>query len=244
MSKKRAWLIAAAVITLSCAVIPLRGTAFASSFQIDPVKIDLEADKATATLRIVNNGDRPTSVRISALSWTQKNSEDVYSETDEIVASPPIATILPHKTQIIRLGQRERTAGEERAYRIIVEEIPQPSPSGTGIDMALRFNLPMYVAGARRAYADLSWTAWLEKDGKVTVEAVNKGDTHVKLLELGWGAGNGSVTLAGSTGVILAKGSKRWSIPLTGRVAPGVPAILTIRTDDGETQSPLTPQAR
>src|SRR3546814_6409968 len=45
---------------------------FASSFQVNPVKLSLSPDKATTSLSIGNDTGDEVGIRVSALRWTQE----------------------------------------------------------------------------------------------------------------------------------------------------------------------------
>src|SRR3546814_7495729 len=92
-------------------------------------------------------------ILVSALRWTQVAGKDVYAPADDLIASPPIFMLEPHGKQLIRLGLRRRTPGA--AYRVIVEEIPNEKASGTGIKVALRLNLPLYIERSEEHTSEL-----------------------------------------------------------------------------------------
>src|SRR3546814_4907898 len=72
---------------------------FASSFQVNPVKLSLSPDKATTSLSIGNDTGDEVGIRVSALRWTQVAGKDVYAPADDLIASPPIFMLEPHGKQ-------------------------------------------------------------------------------------------------------------------------------------------------
>ena len=94
--------------------------AAASSLQVDPIKVEITAERKIAAVRIKNDSDRPVTVRGYALAWTQQGGEDVHQETSAIVVSPPIATIAPGSVQLVRVGLRPG-ATTPASYRLMVE---------------------------------------------------------------------------------------------------------------------------
>ena len=105
-------------------------------------------------------------IRAYALGWRQADGEDHYDETAAMIVSPPVFTIPPGGSQIVRVGPRA-PARAAQPYRLIIEEVPEAAP-GTGIRVALRLNLPLYIRMAAGAPADLSWSARRGGDGQWT----------------------------------------------------------------------------
>lgn len=121
-----------------------------------------------------------------------------------MVASPPIVTIGKGSKQLIRLiKQGTVPMGVEQAYRIIVDEIPQPDAKADpaiGLKLQMRYSIPLFVygqgiptikEGAHHALVDtrnLSWRV-TQVAGQPAIEVRNQGDVHVRLsqvaLELG-----------------------------------------------------------
>ena len=153
--------------------------ALAGTLQIDPIRLEINAGRRTATLRVRNQEQAPVAIRAYALTWTQENGEDRYEETSAVIVSPPIFTIPAGGTQLIRVGLRNPSAGS-RAYRLMVEEVPQASPGG-GVRVALRLNLPLFVSMTQGTAAELGWSASRGADGRWTVEASNRGRNYVRI---------------------------------------------------------------
>src|SRR3990170_3108661 len=98
MSKLRVPLAAFAWL-IACA-----GPASAGSFTVNPVNITLPAGRQAASLTLTNSDAAPVSVLVQTYAWTQVDGVDVHTPTDNIIASPPIFTIAPGKTQLVRIG--------------------------------------------------------------------------------------------------------------------------------------------
>ena len=171
---------------------------------------------------------------MTALRWTQIDGRDQTDATRDLVVSPPIFTVAPGAQQLIRVGFRNRVPGA--AYRIIVEEIPGPRASGTGIAVSLRLDLPLYLVARRGAAPALSWAARRGPDGALIVEGRNGGDLHAQIL--GIEARDSSGRVVGRTqamGVVLPSSSRTWT--LGGQA--GTPSELIVRTAAGETRVPV-----
>ena len=120
------------------------------------------------------------SVQASALSWTQPGGEETYAPTRELIATPPVFTLPPDGEQIVRVAlRREPDSSAELAYRLLLAEVP-PAPTAdfTGLRVALRLSLPVFVQPTAAAKPDLEWNATWVGDGELQISAANRGTAH------------------------------------------------------------------
>ena len=232
----------AAAMGLLFAGIAAAGPAAAGSFQVNPVNINLPADRQSTSVTIRNSDTEPVSVHVVTFRWTQENGRDVYSPTTDVIASPPIFTIAPGATQLVRVGLKARTGG---AYRVILEEIPRQLRSRTEIQVALRLNLPLYLLPAGRGEAALSWSAWRDGAGDLIVEGRNSGSLHAQVLEIAAAGESGRRTiLSQEMGVILPSSARRWKAGKQPGFGAGGPVTLEVRSPAGETKANLLVEQR
>lgn len=234
---------AALASSLLIAGFPAGSPAAAGSFQVNPVHITMDVDRQTASITIRNTDSAEVAARVVAYRWTQVNGQDVYSETTDVIASPPIFTIAPGATQLVRVGLKVRRAGG--AYRVIVEEIPRKQASASQVQVTLRLNLPLYLLPANGGAADLKWTAWRDSGGDLFVEAANRGSLHAQILEIGATTASGeSIVLSKQMGVVLPSGAKHWKLGKRAGLAVGVPLLLTVRKSTGESHEKIQVEQR
>ena len=197
----------AALLTLASPAAP----ASAGTLEVNPVRLDINSGRRTATVTLRNPTDRPVTIRAYSLEWRQADGDDQYSETSAVIVSPPIFTIAPGATQLVRVGLRSPSRAPQ-AYRLIIEEVPDATP-GNGIQVALRLNLPLFSALSAGEPATLRWSAWREPDGGWTLEAVNGGTGYVRLSHDDARAATG--LRLGDTvnlGTVLPGATRRWRI--------------------------------
>jgi len=195
--------IAAAVLAVTAAPVA------AGSLQVDPVKVEITAERKIAAVKIKNEGSAAVTVRGYALGWEQVDGEDRYEEVSSIIVSPPVATIAAGGEQLMRVGIRPSASGVG-SYRLIVEEVPDANP-GAGIQVALRLSMPLFVYQKTGALADLSWSAVREADGSLSVEAKNRGSGYVRIEPAEAKAATGiDFAATGSLGTVLPNSSRRW----------------------------------
>ena len=90
-------------------------------------------------------------MQIRIVRWKQEGGYERYTAQQDVVASPPIVTIAKGSKQLIRLiKQGTIPSGVEQAYRIIVDEIPQPDAKAEpsmGLKLQMRYSIPLFVYG-------------------------------------------------------------------------------------------------
>lgn len=219
------------------------GPAEAGSFRVSPVQIHLPEGRAAASLTIVNSDSAPVSVRVTAFAWSQIDGSDVYTPTSDVIASPPIFTIAAGKSQLVRIGLRQRSGAG--GYRVVLEEIPrQQAPDGQ-IKVLLRLNLPLYLLPKKSGgKADLSWSAWRNRAGELFIEGRNRGPVHGQIVELSTGQGRSRTILSKQMGVVLPGSARRWKIERPPHLAAGTPLALNIRSSTSETQTQILVEQR
>ena len=216
------------------ASLPVAAATSVLIWPIDPV---LEADQKAGALWLENRGSAPANLQVRVFAWRQGDYQEQYQAQREIIGSPPVASIAPGQKQLIRLTRTGPSpAGQEQAYRIIIDEIPPAIPvdkaaPGTtaAIRLQMRYSVPLFVygeglwgradpEGKRNAEGvgkpQLSWRA-VNVQGKPYLEVRNSGPVHARLTDVVVQQGSQSTPLAdGLLGYVLPGASMRWPAPL------------------------------
>ncbi|MEO5845655.1 MAG: molecular chaperone [Caldimonas sp.] len=175
-SRAAAWLLAA----FGWAALP----AFAGSFSVSPIRIELAPSDRSVVLTIRNDGSELTLVQAELMSWSQVDNDDRLEPTDDLLASPPIFSVAPGTTQLVRIAlRRPADAARERAYRVIVSEVlGKPEVGVTGARVALRISLPVFVgAGAAEVSPQIEWSGVRSANGGLALTASNTGAKHLQI---------------------------------------------------------------
>lgn len=224
------------------AALAVASPAAAGSFSINPVSLAVAPNRTTTSASLANGGTEPVSVRVLVYRWTQEDGVDVRRETTDVIVSPPIFTLAPGAAQLVRMGVKDRRAGE--SFRVVFEEISRPEPVGNMVQVALRLDLPLHVEAADGA-PDLTWQAWRGESGAMVLEAVNTGTRHQRVLAIHrLEADETMAALSEETGVVLPAGSRRWDIGDAPGFAAGSAVTLIVRTPQGEEQQTVAVQQR
>jgi fimbrial chaperone protein len=187
--------------------------ASAQSLTVVPVTFQLPPGQAATALTLANGGSRATSVQVRAFAWSQSAGEDQLTPSAELVVSPPLATIAPGASQIVRLLLRRPPQDHEATYRILIDQIPPPAEPGV-VHVVLRLSLPVFAeAATRTAPAHLQFRMTRDADEAYLV-ALNDGGRHqaVRNIVLTTSDGRKLKTEANASPYVLAGASHRWRI--------------------------------
>lgn len=191
--------------------------AAAANLQISPVMIILRAGQSATGINMQNLGAAPVYGQVRVYLWEQKDGDDVLTPTQDVVASPPILQIGPKSSQVIRLVRRsEQLPSSELSYRILIDEIPREEGGpAAGVDIRLRYSVPMFVLPAdERAAPSLAWHVY-KKDGNWMLRVKNLGNQRAQIgaLELRNAAGATFVIAPGLFGYVLPNRLREWRLP-------------------------------
>ena len=203
-------------------------------FTVIPVTMEMAAGERARTLTIQNHTDREATFQVRPFAWSQTGGSDQLDATDALLVSPPIGTLAPGASQVVRLVLRKPADGREVSYRILLDQIPaQPAPGQVGF--VLRMSIPVFVEPAVRIAPQLRWA--VESDGQgASLVANNDGTRREVLRDMRLVVDGRALQLeANVSPYVLAGGIRRWRILGQG---PGASASATLRltahADTGE----------
>lgn len=228
------------------ALCPLAASsALAGTFQVSPINITVPHNRPVGAITVKNEADEAVSIRVVTYKWTQDGGKDVYSETSDMLASPPIFTLGPRGSQLIRVGLRKSASDDEAAYRVILEEIPRPAGDTAGIRVSLRLNLPFYKQPKLKSAANVQWSAVRRIDGALELKAANGGTLHDQISRIDIQDSKGvRSTLVDRGGVVLPGSTRIWNASGKADVAAGKPLKLIVVKPGGEETAEALVQAQ
>ena len=209
----------------------------AAAILIWPIDPAIESTQQASALWLENRDSKPVYLQVRILRWQQVNGEERYDSQTEVIPSPPVASIAPGKRQLVRLVRNSQVPpGQERAYRILVDEVPQgdaaPDTNSMGLKFQMRYSVPLFVSGPGiwtkqdyehpRDYAGatqpvLGFRA-VSAQGKPWLMVRNQGAVHARISRVFWLAGSRRVSLSeGLLGYVLPGQEMRF--PLTQTVS-------------------------
>jgi fimbrial chaperone protein len=227
----------------SCLLLLSLERADAASLRISPIGIDILSNQRASSLTLVNSDSEPLSVQVRIFKWSQVNGEDRLELTNDLLVSPPAATVPAGASYMIRVARPSVTPVQgEQSYRLFIDELPKPIDPravGQGISMVLRTSMPVFVVD-KKAIAKLVWRVWQDDKG-IHAEVVNAGQRHAKISSLTLQPGSGPPIAFGPglNGYVLAGMTRRFDLNAGPKVtlptlAAGSPLTLTAINDGAE----------
>jgi fimbrial chaperone protein len=205
----------------------------AGSLTVLPVNIQLAPGQMATALTVINQGDVGTAFQIRAFAWTQSNDGiDRLQPTTTLLASPPLGTIAPGATQVVRMVLRHPPQGQEATYRILIDQIPPPAAPGV-VSVALRLSIPIFAEPTTRVAPDVQWHVQYSA-GQAFLIATNDGTHHETVRDITLSDASGHVykVEANVSPYILIGSTRRWRI-VSAPPVPGVALRLNANTDTG-----------
>lgn len=165
-------------------VLPLIGKA--GSFEVSPIILNLSAQQQIGTFTIYNSSDQSTVVQLSLRQWSQKNMQDNYAPTIDLIVTPPIIRIAGNSSQLIRVGLLHPVNNQqELAYRLYAQEVPKPpAPGFKGLQIALRISVPVFITPVTTVNSQLIWQAKRLSGNTLQIKLINTGNVHTKISQL------------------------------------------------------------
>jgi fimbrial chaperone protein len=214
----------------------------AGTFVVSPVRATLSASQQVGALTVRNDGTEPTVVQLEVLSWSQQDTRNVYEPTREILATPPIFTLSPGGSQIVRVGLRRAPDPQrELSYRLYLQEVPPPpKPDFQGLQVALRIGVPVFVLPPAPAKPVLRWQLSRTPQGQLKLTLSNGGNAHIQVANFRLvPAGGEPLPTLQAAAYVLPGQSRDWLVEAGPAPPPGSALRLFAQTDAGDIQAEL-----
>ena len=206
----------AAVLLIGAAAAVAAAPASASTFNISPIRAELNGAHRTEALTITNADDNPVVVQVRVVSWSQKSGAEELVDTRELLVTPPVLQIPPMGQQIVRVAlRRDPDPAQELTYRVIFEEVPQAAPKDfVGLRVALHLSIPVFVAPAHgKASPAVAWDSRWLPNGQLELAATNNGSGHLQITDFEARFPGSLMPLRGVTSKYVLPGSRMsWTL--------------------------------
>lgn len=226
------------------------GAVLASDIQVDPIGVRLRSPDDRQVITVTNRGKAELTMEAETVDWTQADGEDRYAASAGLLANPPLFTLQPGQSQIVRVGLRTpQPIQQESAYRIFLREVPSATSGPGSLKVLLRLGLPVFVA-PRKVDDHVEWSAKREPNGNISVFARNVGNVHRQVTHLGVAPGTTPSATAKpgnpldhdlggrqTNDYLLPGQSRRWKLDVP--KAPPAGASVEVETDRGRQEVPI-----
>lgn len=208
----------------------------AAALQASPTTVQFKQDGKGRQVWLSGTGSEPVSGQVRVYRWTQQDGRDVLTEARDLVASPPVMQIPAGETQVVRLINKTQAAGQEQAYRLIVNELPAGKAADKpGVRFLLKYSIPVFVAPKTASVkGGVNFTLHQDHEQQWLV-ADSTRNTHVRLSKLEFVSAAGKVQplRPGLLGYVLAESHRQWAVKVP-------PQKGTLRAIINEGTSPET----
>ena len=178
---------------------------------ISPVHLSMSVKKPIISLTVTNDSARIMTFQTKTVIWSQVNGDNVYSDTNDLMITPPIVSIQANSSQVFRLALfRNSPHLVELSYRVILEDITAELASEeNGLSFKFNHSLPLMYA----PITPLDSVLWTRCDsnvvGKSCLRMDNQGNRHAKLVRFNAVSTTAQVPYEGAK-TVLAGSSAQW----------------------------------
>lgn len=161
-------------------------TAFAGQLRVTPSEgIAFDNNVKFSMLTVINEGGLPVTIDIYPAEWNQdKDGNDSFVETGDLVVSPKVMALEKGEQRVIRAGYRGASLGRERIFRLFFAERSGPARNETVRKQAAGLvSVPVFIKPAEEKAAGSLQTIGMS-DGLLTITAKNDGNVHVIVISV------------------------------------------------------------
>lgn len=228
-------------LLVGLAALLLASLVQAASLSVNPVRITLDGSDSIAALTVTNGGEDRVVMQASVNAWSIRDNQEHYEPSTALILSPPVFEVAPGKSQIVRVGLRNTDPqAVEQSFRVFLEQAPATPGKGTtqeprGVQMMLRLGIPVFVEPDDAPERELQWRSERLADGRLRIEAVNRGNVHVKVSRLALLDGGETLARSEKPRYILPGSRRQWRFDVpAGFVAP---YRIKAQTNEGELEA-------
>jgi fimbrial chaperone protein len=132
----------------------LAGTAGASSFTVNPIKVFLSDKDQSALLTLQNQSTEELRFKVLVQEWKQSpQGEMQLADTKDIVVYPGLLTLAPGGERKLRVGSTVQAGAAEKTYRVFVEELPPlrsaKESTKSEVRVLTKMGIPIFVRPAK-----------------------------------------------------------------------------------------------
>jgi fimbrial chaperone protein len=230
-----------------CLMLCRPGQAWASSFEVSPIRLSLSASATSGLLTVQNQSSETERLEVSAFAWSQSPTGEMQlAPTQDIVFFPAMLSLKPGETRNVRIGSVAPSGPTEKTYRVFVEELPPPVnlASPNAIRVLTRMAIPIFqepTAGTAKPRID----GLALNHGKVSFSLANDGSAHFVALKV-------RVTGTDAAGApafdhelpawyVLAGGVRTYELLLAASECRASHLVVAIDTDKGSRTASIDP---
>ena len=200
---------------------------------IVPIRMTLDARAPLSVFTITNKDDVAKVVKASLFRWEHQGVTDKLSPSAEVLISPPVFTIPPHETQVIRAFARKRAGATEQTYRMLVEDSPIGPSSRVGMGVTMHISVPIFVAPSIDSEKKAIWTVRTAPGSRYIVTLDNASNRHIRVVSIAIDEGKAVLGAVKDPSYVFAGERMEWTIVSLAR--PALKSVtLDVQADGGD----------
>lgn len=160
--------------------------AFAATLSVDPTRLSFST-MTSGDILLTDFGHEPLRISVRAYAWKQNTGNvEILSPTKHVAYFPQILTLAPGASARIRVGVLDSPGPAERAYRLIVTQLPafdQALPThapAIGLTFLSRVDIPMFLSAGVREQPTPRLAGLKVHGDALSVILANQGNAHVE----------------------------------------------------------------
>ncbi|WP_218813707.1 fimbrial biogenesis chaperone [Rickettsiella endosymbiont of Dermanyssus gallinae] len=121
---------------------------FANVYGVTPVQLFLSSKQMIGVVSVTNESNESGLLQLSLVDWQQNQGKNIYKKSHDILMTPPLFKLPPHKTQVIRFALKHPTFNaSQQTYRLHIKELEQPRQKKLGqtLYFLMDISLPLFV---------------------------------------------------------------------------------------------------
>ncbi|QZN81944.1 molecular chaperone [Stenotrophomonas sp. DR822] len=245
MAGSRPWRATGVALLAFSLLLGVTGVS-ATSLQVAPTSLQLEARQRAGELWLTNSGTSPVKLQVRVFRWLQQDGSEQLLPTEDLLATPPMQELAAGQQQLVRVIRAVAEApAVQQHYRLIVDEVPDLATRSEGMQFVLRYSIPVFVQpdpGSRLAPQLHARLVRLD-DGRNGVEVGNSGNSYAQIADLALGSRERPrIVHPGLLGYVLPGQVMRWPLERTAIDAGN--DQITAKLNGESEQTPLPPPAR
>lgn len=133
----------------------------ATSLQVAPTSLQLEARQRAGELWLTNSGTSPVRLQVRVFRWVQQDGQEQLLPTEELLATPPMQELGAGQQQLVRVMRpNHEPPAAQQYYRLIVDEVPDLATRANGMQFVLRYSIPVFVQPRAASWRRACRPAW------------------------------------------------------------------------------------
>lgn len=143
----RAGLVAALAVSFTALV----GSPSGAAIGVTPLSAILPPGVTSASFTVTNPETVERVVQPAVVRWEHVNGNDQQTKSWDWIVNPPIASIPPLGSRVIRMALRHRvTTSAEVSYRLVLNEVNSNEAGGVGFVVSTKISVPILPRTRRR----------------------------------------------------------------------------------------------